>query len=303
VIALGFDTYSDGNSTDMNRLADILDRFGCDTSMSKRSNLSAISCPDPNKSIPVPMPNDSPTMDELGSFINIRVRPEIEGALSNLNNVSSLFNKTWIFEGNSVESDYGDVLMIRALSKGSLANIDIGNAINLSMDIDAENNNTNNNAQAFLANNPNFLTLGANPLPLLASAKTQLNSGLDDMTSAINFIRAETDTQNNDFINLGNNTPSEIDEALLDIADAKASMDVPTVVSDNDITTGNEFTLSMSPFFAGLINPRNLLPPFTGNTPGMFSDLTLGGSLPNAPTDININEDVNPADGVPDILQ
>jgi hypothetical protein len=42
VIALGFDTYSDGNSTDMNRLADILDRFGCDTSMSKRSNLSAI---------------------------------------------------------------------------------------------------------------------------------------------------------------------------------------------------------------------------------------------------------------------
>ncbi|OGW50637.1 MAG: hypothetical protein A2Z50_03320 [Nitrospirae bacterium RBG_19FT_COMBO_42_15] len=304
VIALGFDNYSDGNSTDMNRMADILDRFGCDTSMSKRSNLSAISCPDPNKSIPVPMPNDSPTVNELGGFINIIVRPEIEGALSNLNSVSSSFNKAWIFDGNSVESDYGDVLMIRALSKGLLANIDIGNALNINADIDAENNYTNNNIQQFLANNLNFLTLGANPSPLLASAKTQLNSGLDDMTSAINFIRTETDSQNNDFINLGNNTPPEIDEALSDIADAKASMDGATVMQDNDSISNNEFILDMSPFFGGLINPRPLLPLFTGNTPGMFPDVTLNGVLPNAPNNnVNINEDINPADGIPDILQ
>jgi hypothetical protein len=305
VIALGFDTYSDGNSTDMNRLADILDRFGCDASMSKRSNLEAIFCPDPNKaSNPVPLPNDSPTMDELRSFINIIVRPEIEGALSNLNSVSSSFNKTWIFDGNSVESDYGDVLMIRALLKGSLASIDIGNALNINADIDAEDNNTNNNIQQFLANNTNFLTLGANPLPLLASAKTQTNSGLDDLTSAINAIRAETDNQNNDFINLGNMTPPEINEALLDIADAKATMDGATVMQDNDIPTGNEFILNMSPFFAGLINPRPLLPPFTANIPGMFPDVTLSGVLPNAPNNnININEDINPADGIPDILQ
>lgn len=122
------------------------------------------------------------------------------------------------------------------------------------------------------------------------------------MASAINFIRAETDSQNDDFINLGNMTAPEIDEALLDIADAKASMDGPTVIQDNDITTGNEFTLDMSPFFTGL-NLRSLLPPFTGDIPGMFPDSTLGSTLPNAPTDININADVNPVDGIPDILQ
>ena len=116
------------------------------------------------------------------------------------------------------------------------------------------------------------------------------------------------DPQSNDWVNLGDETSSEIDEAKLDIADAKNSMNGPTLVRDNDTVDPDvPFTLDLSIFFAGLdFRTQELLPPYSGNDPGFFPDPTLKGIVGVGE---DLNEDlhdefgVSGADGIPDVLQ
>jgi hypothetical protein len=116
VAALGFDTYSDYiPNNGLNTLGDILDGFGLPADDTKRSNLAAIMFPDP-------LPSDSPSGNELQSFLNDVVFPELEGAINNLNTVSEAFNTHWTepIDDEIVESDNGDVLFFKAMFKGSL---------------------------------------------------------------------------------------------------------------------------------------------------------------------------------------
>jgi hypothetical protein len=47
-------------------------------------------------------------------------------------------------------------------------------------------------------------------------------------------------------------------------------------------------------------SPSSLLPPFAGNSAsGLFPDATFDGVVLSP----DLNEDINPADGIPDILQ
>ncbi|MBI5058093.1 MAG: hypothetical protein HZB61_15895 [Nitrospirae bacterium] len=300
IIALGFDITSDGNSGDMNRAGDILDRFGCDADDSKRANVRAVVCPARGS-----LPNNSPSTTDLKSFSDNLIRPEIEGAIANLGSVSSAFNKVSAFDNESSEFDYGDVLLLRAGLKGELANMDISKAYHQEADIDLELNDINNTIQKFLNNHPAFLTLP--DVNRLSAAKTELTGALDDLRDAINSVKAETDNQADDLITLGDWTLDEINQALADVADMKASLSGATMMLDNNPSNpGDEFTLNMSKFFEGP-NLRSYLPIFadnTDNTPGMFplGALTLGGILPNATTDININEDLD-VNGTPDILE
>jgi hypothetical protein len=296
IAALWFDTYSDGIANNgLNTLGDILDRFGSPADDTKRSNRAAISFPDP-------FPDNSPSGSEFQSFLKDVVGPELEGAINNLETVSQAFNELWTepIDDEIVESDYGDVLFFMAVFKGALASIFTQSAYNLDADIDDTKNNAKTIEQ-FLTDEPDFLTLSSAPASDLNSAKLKYDDALDDLDAAIVWMDAETDFQDDDFINLGDATAERISEARADIADAKASLNGPTLVNDNpDPIDG--FFLDMSVFFAGLDfrNP-NLLPAFSGNDPiGLFPDPTFAGVFGAG---IDLNEDTDPADGNADIFE
>jgi len=294
VAALGFDTYSDGlPGNGLNTLGDILDGFGSPSEDANRSNLAAISFPDI-------LPANSPTGSELQVFLYGVVLPELEGAISNLDAVSQSFNKQWTepFDDETVESDYGDVLFFRAVLRGNLALMHVQNAYDLEADI-AFTANNDRTIQQFLTDEPNFLGLAAAPGADLTAAETAISSALDDLDDAIDWMDQETDLQDDDFISLGNATATEISEAKLDIASAKDSL--------SGLTQVRAITLNMSLFFTGL-DFRNdgplggsLLPPFTGNDPsGFFPDPTFTNIYGN---ETDLNEDVDPANMVSDILE
>jgi len=292
VAALGFDTYSDELDNGLNTLGDILDAFGSPPEDADRSNLAAISFPED-------LPDTSPTGSELQEFLYGVVLPEIEGAISNLDAVSQSFNKQWTepFDDETVESDYGDVLFFRAVLKGTLALVQVQNAYDLEADIAATANNDKTTEQ-FLIDEASFLSLAAAPGADLSAAETNISSGLDDLDAAIDWMDQETDNQDDDFISLGS---ADITQAKADIADVKASLSGARLVGDNNQDPNDDFTLDMSPFFAGLdFRAPNLLPPFTGNNPsGLFPDPTFAGIF-GPEIDLNQDDDFS---GVPDILE
>ncbi len=293
IAALGFDTYSDGDSSYMNQLGDFLDRLGCDKLDTARASFDGISFPE------TIMPSNSPSGGELQNFLHNVVRPELEGAIANLVTVSTSFNKRWTepFDNESVESDYGDVVFFRAIAKSAASVILIQYAYDLDADID-ETVNNDKTIEQFLADNSSFLTLTNGDLD---SAKGYLAGALDDLDAAIVWMDQETDSQHDDLISLADMTTEEIDEARAGIATAKECLDGQCTVDDNDTPsdTADDTIIDPSKFFEG-IDLRALLPPFTGDVPGYFPDPTMGGIIVQG---IDVNEDIDPADGIPDILQ
>ena len=297
VAALGFNTYTDGNPTNgLNTLGDILDGFGTPNEDTKRSNLEAFSFPDP-------LPVNSPTGSDLQNFLVSVALPEIAAAIVNLDSVSVDFEKQWIepFDHETVESDYGDVIFFRSVFYDALAAIYIQSAYNLNDDID-ETKNNDKTVEQFLTDRPNFLTLLPSYASNLNQAKSYTNTALDDLDTAIVWMdQTETDDQSNDFVKLTELTPAQIVRARADIADAKKSLNEPTSVNGNK-DPADAFILDASIFFSGLDfrNP-NLIPAFTGNeVSGLFPDASFKGIFGEG---IDLNEDIDPADGIPDILQ
>ncbi len=300
VAAVGFDTFSDGDSSDMNKLGDILDKCGCDPSEEARANLDALelACPDI-------LIDGSPTGAELQYFLTNVFIQELEGAIGDLDAVTENFNKLWTepFDKEQVESDYGDVLVFRGTAKSTLAFVLVQDVYNLDADIAAEVNNQLNTIEDFLAGNPDFLTLVPSPAANLEAAKVHLDSAADDLTAAIVSIQSEIDDQNDDFVNLVNVAADEIAGAEAGIATAGECLVGECTVNVNGTPddTSDDTIIDLSPFFAGLdFRSPNLLPPFTGDDPsGLFPDPSIGGIV----VQLDLNEDIDPADGIPDTLQ
>ena len=296
IAALRFDTYSDSIPTNgLNYMGDILDGFGVPADDTQRSIVSSISFPDP-------LPNASPTGSELQDFMTDIAIPELQGAIANLDAVSQSFNRVWTepFDKESVESDYGDILFFLSLFKGSLASIYIQNAYDLDGDIDNFVNN-DKTIEQFLDDEPHFLALTATSHNDLTLGKTNLDSGLEDLGEAIEWIDAETDAQDDDYVNLRDYSAERISKAQADIDDARNSLGKPTLVSDN----GNHVSgweLDLSTFFVGLdFRSPNLVPSFLDNdATGLFPDGTFAGTFGAG---IDLNADGNPADGTADVMQ
>ncbi len=297
IAALGFDTYSDQDPSDMSRLGDILDRVGCDPADTIRANLDPIFCP-------APMPNDSPTGREIQDALYNVVRPELEAAITNLEGVSESFNTTWTepFDGTRVESDYGDVLFFNAAVKAALTSILIQYANDLDADLDATANSADMTIEEFLDDNPSLLTPAVGYADLLNIAEGYTREALDELDAAIIWMdQTETDPQANDFINLADVTPEEIADAHEYLAAAKLCLDGPCTVDDNGtpFETSDDVVLDLSRVFEG-VDLSAQLPPFTDDVPGYFPDPTLGGIIVQG---VDINEDVDPEDGIPDVLE
>ena len=318
VAAQAYNIESDGVNDGLQDIGDIMDAFGAPAEgrlpfFNADNDFKDESGEYYDDPFPDPVPFNSPTGAELQNFCFNIIRPALEAAIASLNLVSTSFNKTWLelFDDETVESDYGDVLYVKAMFQGALASIYIQRAYNLNVDIHAEDQSDKTDEQ-FIDDNPNIGTLGSSYGSYLSTAKQLSLNSLTHLRDTINWMQNETDAQSNDWINLVDETSSEIDEAKLDIADAKNSMNGPTVVRDNDEDDpadpdDDPFTLDLSIFFAGLdFRSPNLLPPYTHDDPGFFPDPTLKGIV--GPEE-NLNEDLHNefgapgGDSIPDILQ
>jgi len=286
--ALAFDTQPDSIFDGLKDSGDVLDQFG--TSPDGRDPLDNF-----NLSFPDPLPPDSPTGYELQEFLYSVVMPELIAALSGLDGVSTSFNVTWTepADNSEVETDYGDLLVFRAALASAIASIRTQYAYYLNVDIDLEKNDTDNSYEDFLNSNPLFLNL--TNAGILANVKINLENAANDLLGAINWMIAETDGQDDDFINLTNVTAEEIADAKKYISAFKQSLNGPSVLFDghtiND--SSDDTIIDASPFFNG-INLRSLLPVFAGNQPiGFLPDTSFGGVIIQYKGDIPevLNED------------
>ncbi|CAN2039077.1 exported hypothetical protein [Candidatus Magnetomoraceae bacterium gMMP-15] len=287
VAALGASMESDGKEDGLNDAGDVLDAFGFDKTTRKFDDSNDIEV---NLDMPDPMLDDSPTAKELQDFLYNIIRPELEGALADLDKVSQAFVKTEEIDSQNIEFDYGDVLYLKSAFKNTLAVILIQYAYNLDADIDyAANNNVT--IETFLSDNSDFLSLSNSTQ--LATAKTYLKGAADDMNAAIDWIVAETDDQSNDFIELSDMSSDEIAEAKEDISDYKNCLDGECTLEGNDTPNdqSDDTVINMTPFFAG-INLNDILPTFVGDEATVIPDPTFGDVLVTlegeVPTQANI---------------
>lgn len=289
VAVLWYDQASDGDPNNgLNTLGDILDAFGCSVS-GRDPEQPYFECPEI-------LPPTTPTGGELQTFIKNIIRPEIEGAIENLNNISQEFNIDWVIEETYVESDFGDVLTLRAVFKTLLASIIIENSYNLDVDFALLDTYTK---EQFLSNNSNFLTVS--DCSELSSARTYLNEASNDILLAIDWILSETDDQNDDFINLLDVALDVIDDAKSDINNFKKSLSVPVNVYHEE-TQELIGTINFNNFFL-CMDLRSLLPSYSGDIPGYFPDPTFNSIWTNYTSGAygDPNRDLN-EDGIPDVL-
>ena len=323
VAALGFDTLADGNSSDMNRLGDILDHAGIPNDFT-RASWQLFAKPFSKYSQPrSQLASGTPTGNELRDFL-YRVAPsELQEAINILSEVPQSFKSFWTSpiheddEGNttndsghkSFESDYGDVLFFRGLFKATLAGIsiqraydldaDIDQAVNPNLDTDPANDTT---IQAFLNQYTGFLSLS--DTTTLAEAKSSLADALDDFSADLDVINAETDDQLNDLVTLDSLAVNNVATAKDYLAKTKQSiLSGETKIVDYDQSKDpnkEDIVLNLQRFFDIGVDFRNpnRLPAFTGNkVSGLFPDKTFNGVVQSP--DLNKDED---HDNIPDIV-
>jgi len=301
VAAVAYETYSDGNSADLNQVGDFLDRGGVDSGGTTRSNFEAIAVKIDEI---VTWPSNSPTGTDVQNFIRNTLKAEIEGAIGNLNEVSNAFTWNEVLPDNSpIEFDYADSLAVRAALKTLLAILQFQDSYDLGADIDAVANNQSSTIESFLLDNQNFLTLGNSQLD---SVKANTRSALVDIDSAITEIQGETDPQEDDLLSFIDVLPEDVTAFQADIISAINNLDSGSVVAtlgelDMSPPPGAppEITVDLYGLFSG-INLRSKLPAFNGDRPGFFPDVTLGGLVVGGTE--YLNYDVF-NDGKPDILQ
>lgn len=292
VMALAFDGGPDaataraaaaGYGGDLLNLGDLLDAFGYPVGpvgeiedSRAPENLDVGLCP-------LPLPNDAPSGAQVQTFLDSVVMTDLQAALDSLDGVSATFNTPWTdpYSGAAVESDYGDVLVVRAAVKSAIGMIMILNAQNLDVDIDIEVNDIGNTIEAFLDDNPDFFTPMTGGSELMLAARNTLLDAAGDMISAMEFIAGETDAQADDWINMSNTDPEEVNltrDRIAGIGDALR--DGATYIIDNDTPEdlSDDFELDPNQFFSGL-DFRSFAPAYVGDKPQTFPDPTFGGIL------------------------
>ena len=196
--------------------------------------------------------------------------------MANLDDIAMDFNLTWTdpMDSTQVESDYGDVLVLRGVFKILLASIATQRAYDLDTDID-DIANSNTTIEDFLSGNTTFL--GQPDLNKLAEAKSYLTGGaIADFKDAIDFIKMEEADQGDDLVTLDLlGDPTGVS--------AKAKLDqVEYSLLNGDAPVGS-VTLDLQHFFDDGVNfrsPSTLLPPFTGNSvSGDFPDPSFDGVI------------------------
>ncbi len=181
----------------------------------------------------------------------------------------------------TAEIDYGDALVIKGFLYLAKGVVYILSAYNGNVDIDTIVSLWNAGALIFQNHVINTYTQLLTLLPdqQLSEAKSILREAINTFISAINFIGAETDPQENDFFIIDDPLKEQEYRDLL--ADLNDSLDGMTYIRKI------EEYLNLSQFFDYPKSLRDYLPVFKGKyfiLIGSFPDPTFGGILPNMTT-------------------
>lgn len=326
--------YSDGTNDGLNDLGDVLDAFGLLQDRADRATMDpgrlrtcsyvygppiSYQCETP------PFSPDSPRSGELQGFAATRVADALRAAVALLDAVSPTFSATVHDGGKVVEIDATDALFLKALAHGALALIEVQQAYNLDVDIDALRASlegaTPYALSDFAAQNPDFLRLlSAATLPASRADAIALIEGLQ---AAVASLEAETDDQADDLIAVAErqcsydpitysyscsttyNPAQTLDAFASDLSTALAVVTAtgPYTFQADVLDPADDVVVYPSRFFAGLdlraLAPSTFTAGLNGDRPGPFPDATFGGLLVSAPFDVNADLD---ADGSPDIL-
>ncbi len=287
---------SDGNTGDRNQVGDFLDVLG--VAAQPRTNYTTLVYPGNF--------GGGVTGEQVREFLRTRMRSELEGALVNLGAVSNGFAANWSFDNSgttlNLESDFGDVLALRAAYRVKLAGILIATGYSFGgADAALELNNPNRSLQTIFGNNPAAATQVSTAD--LTTARDLLSQGLDEMVAALDAIQAEQDPQADDLVNVLAIPASDITEFRNEVAAYKSALTSATTTRADDGSTAN---LDLPNYFANGLNLRQFLPPLNGDrAAGPFANNPFAPVyVPSvAGSHADPNRDISPQDGVPDILQ
>ena len=267
VAALGFDTLSDGSELDMGRVGDLLDLFGF-ANNEVRGNWALLE-------VPAPLPNDSPTGNDIRNFSYDVIRQELQAATENLDEISETFDTEFTHDGEVFNADYGDALFFSGLLNSVKASMEIQQAYNLDVDIDEIYNDELTIEDVRTRDS----TLLGSPKPEnLAEAKVSLSLALARLESAIDFIDGETDDQSDDLITL---------DETVDSAEIKTWIDQTRLSMVGAGTRIETVAVDLQKFFdGGVVFDDATLPGITGNDiTGDYPEPTFGGVIIDADAD------------------
>lgn len=337
---------SDNTANGLNNFGDILDAFGLAgaPAATDRSNLNTLSidvCTDKSETYGsytytwqecdlAPLNATSPTTGDLQGMLYNKVGTNLKDAVAMLGQVSDAFSTTVNDAGVAVEFDATDAKFISAVANGMLAQINLLQAYNVNVDIDAETNRTTEQTpEQFLAANLNLGKL--QDATRMAAVKTYSNAAIAALKGAIASLKTEGTNQANDFVKLSDtdciwnglqfsctttyNNATEIadfETALLEVETVLNGSTYNVMGDGEDGIPGTTddtvaAVIDVSKFFAG-VDLRSKIPTSfnkgaTLDMPGMLPDPSFGGVLVQvdgtSPTVLNTDED---GDGSPDIF-
>ena len=279
-----------GSGGSLETLRDVFEAFGMTRNSNDYLELG------PPYDMPPELPGNSPSGEAIRQFLAGPYMALLNEALVNLAAVPSSFQTILTPDEigeETVEVDYGDVLMYKAILNANRFLVLALCSYNLNVDIDSAVNKLINDQLSIntdlLTPYPEFLKLLSGGGTTLANAKTALLETINNYLDASNFIRSESDNQTDDLIAIDSEDAG--DEALFrqNLNELKASLTGGGTanLTDNE----NNLSLNLNPFFgsgSGPYNLRDFLPLFNQcNDPiigtmghGLGNDPTLGGILP-----------------------
>ena len=271
-------------------LKEILDQFGFTSD--GRSICRFTSHPPKNANEEVTLPQDSPNGEEIQSWWENVALPAVMASIQdNLQNIDSSFNLVLtqdelsafgLMNTGPVEIDYGEVKLLESALFLIKVLLEFFLAYDVNFDIDETVNkgNTLNVQQDVIDANLSFATLRPGKMGFLPQARTSFISAIDAFHAATDFIRAEADAQDDDFISIEADDLFIVDDMDFGLGEFRAALAGGGQLGTTPVNFGQVFD-----------NPadlRGLLPPIPTN-PGGSNVLTILSILTNDLPDPTFN--------------
>jgi len=326
--ALWYDMESDGVNDGLLDVGDILDAFNCSTDNRDPDNfdMDFDTTSDPVDPFPLfplvtcpgsPLASGAPILGrDLQDFLYNVVRPELIGAISNLNTVSGIstdWTRNWDepFGDTTVESDNGDVLVLKAMFKAAAAFIEIQYGYDLSLNINGNDLDNIDSYGTFMGSNPAYFTPNSGMAGYLANAQGYLsNNALLDINDAIDWMLAET-VNPDEWIDIASWVQDDIDSAKDNIAQAEncvVGVTCNIILDDNDTIgiSSDDTVINLALYFNNLAtNINSFLPDYDVDYPiGFLPEPIFGGLFPmlDGYSDLSVLNDDEDGDGTADSL-
>ncbi len=240
------------------------------------------------------LPSDCPHSTEYINFLANVLVPEIDASLrDNLSKLSSTVKVMLTPEeagtDEEIEVDYGDVLMFKYCLYATESITSILKSYDLDVDVDEILPPLINGYQFSINNDllavyPDFLKL-LTPNQM-ASAGDALRLSLNTYLQASDFIRAETDDQEDDLISFDPDSLEDEQEYRDLMEDLLGALSAPTQIGNGDEEP--PLVLYLHPFFDTPLNLRDYLPAFDDDNHIIscsFPFPALGGVVPGYTND------------------